>query len=284
MKKFFFGLACIIGMMFFAGCTQEQIDDIMAQKPYISFVSEEGFISGNTSLYVGDEMKFKVKANPNPGSESELTHFDFSITDLSGTTVFNENPDFTDPNGDNYFEFTFTTQVASTYTVTATVTDKAGKVNLVNLVIDYVEPIAEGLGTFTGAIYLNGHITTNEVVGYTYDDDYDIENLTTTLTLGTVEEGNRVSATLDIDGTPVTLYGNMEGNTITFDEFHFHKTITLGVDITLDLVMNITAEMTDNVMTLSGTATGSGKTMIVVVEFVANFDGTINGSLEKVTE
>ena len=276
-------MACIIGMMFFASCTQEQIDDIMAQKPVVEFVSGEGLISGNTGMYLGDVMNFKVRVAPNAGSEAELSHFDFSITDLTGATVFNENPAITDPTGENFFEFSLEPTYASTFAVTATITDKAGKVNVATVVVDYVEPVVEGLGTFTGIIDIIGHVTTNEVVGYTYNDDYNIENLATTLTLGAVDEGNRVSATLDIDGTPVTLYGTMNDGTITFDEFHFNKTITITLDVTLDLAMNMTGVLADGVLTLSGTATGSGKTQILVLELVANYEGTINGTLTQVT-
>ena len=284
MKKLFFAMACVIGLMTFASCTQEQINEIMEQKPEVAFVSEEGFISGNTSVYVGTELNFKVRVAPNSGSESELAHFDFSITDLTGATVFNENPTFTDPNGENVFEFNFTPEVASTYAVTATITDKAGKANIATVVVDYVQPVVEGLGTFTGIININGHVATNEVVGYTYNDDYNMENLETTITLGAVGEDNRISATLDIDGSPVTLYGTMENNTITFDEFHFNKTITITLDITLDLAMNITGVIENDVLTLSGTANGSGKTQVLLVVVEANYEGTVDGTLNKVVE
>ena len=285
MKKLFFGMACIIGLMFFASCTQEQIDDIMAQKPVVEFVSGEGYISGNTGVYVGETLNFKVKVAPNSGSEAALSHFDFSVTDATGATVFNDNPEFTDPNVENYFEYVLTPEYASTFVVTATVTDVNGKANFVNVVVNYVEPVTEGIGTFSGIINIMGHVTTNEVVGYTYDGDYNIDTLATTLTLGVVGDDNRVSATLDIDGTPVTLYGTMdENNTITFDEFHFNKTITITVDVTLDLTMNMTGVLENDVLTLSGTAAGSGKTQVIVLVVEANFEGTIDGSLEKVAE
>ena len=284
MKKLFFGMACIIGMMFFASCTQEQIDDLMAQKPGVQFVSETGYTAANTSIYLNDSLKFKVKIAPNSGSESPLASFDFSITDLSGATVLNDNPTIDEPAGENIFEYSFTPQYASTYALTAKVTDEAGKTNVATVVVNCVEPVVEGLGTFTGTINILGHVTTNEVAGYTYDDEYNMENLVTTLTLGAVNEGNRISATLDIDGTPVTLYGTMIEGAITFDEFNFSKTITLGVDITLDLVMNITGNLENDVLTLSGPVTGEGKTMIAVLEFKANYDGNVNGSLVKVAE
>lgn len=285
MKKLFFGLACIIGLMFFASCTQEQIDDIMAQKPTVEFVAEEGYISGNTGMYLGEELKFKVKVAPNSGSEAALSHFDFSVTDLSGDTYYNDNPEITKPNEENIFEYNLTPNYPSTFVVTATITDVNGKVNLVKVVVDYVQPVVEGIGTFSGNININGHITSNEIAGQqAYDQDYNLENLATTLTLGAVDEGNRVIATLEIDGTPVTIYGTMVDGNITFDEFNFNKTITLFVDVTLDLTMNMTGVLENDVLTLSGNATGEGKTMVLVVEFKVNFEGNIEGSLEKVVE
>ena len=286
MKKLFFGMACIIGLMFFASCTQEVIDDIMAQKPTVEFVAEEGYISGNTGVYFNEEeLNFKVKVAPNSGSEAALSHFDFSITDMTGATVVNENPEITKPNEENIFEFTFKPTYPSTYVVTATITDANGKVNLVKVVVDCVEPVVEGIGTFSGMININGHITSNEIAGQqAYDQDYNLENLATTLTLGAVDEENRVSATLDIDGTPVTIYGTMVDGAITFDEFQFNKTINLFVDVTLDLKMNMNGVLADDVLTLSGTAVGSGKTQVVLVFLEVNFDGTIDGSLEKVVE
>ena len=285
MKKLFFGLACIIGMMFFASCTQEQIDDIMAQKPVVEFVSGEGLISGNTGVYVGEALNFKVRVAPNSGSEAELSHFNFAITDATGATVLDENPTILKPAEENFFEFTYVPDHASTYAVTATVTDANNKANVVNIVVDYVEPVVEGIGTFSGLININGHVTTNEVATYSYDSDYNIDSLATTLTLGHVAEDNRVSATLDIDGTPVTLYGTMgEGNQITFDEFHFSKTITITLDVTLDLTMNMTGVLENDVLTLSGNASGSGKTQVILIVVEANFEGNIDGSLEKVVE
>lgn len=286
MKKLFFGLICVIGLMTFVSCDQEIIDDLMQQKPSVEFVSGDGYITGNTSVYIGTELNFKVKAAPNSGSESELEHLDFSITDKEGTTKFNDNPEFTDPNGENIFEWSYTPEDASTYLVTVTLTDKAGKVNIIKAVVDCVEPVLEGIGTFTGITNINGHITTNELVGYTYDDDYNIEELATTITLGTINEENGVIGTLDIDGTPVTLYGTMgeDGVTITFDEFHFNKTINITVDVQLDLTMNITGVLQDDELTLSGTAVGSGKTQVIVSYLEVNFNGTIEGTLNKVTE
>lgn len=285
MKKLFFGLACVIGLMFFASCTQEVIDDLMSQKPTVEFVAEEGYISGNTGMYLGDTLKFKVKVAPNSGSEAALSHFDFSVTDLSGDTYYNDNPEIEKPSEENLFEYKLSPNYPSTFVVTASITDVNGKVNLIKVVVDYVQPVVEGIGTFSGNLNINGHLTSNEIAGQqAYDQDYNLENLATTLTLGAVDEGNNVSATLDIDGTPVTIYGTMTDGNITFDEFIFNKTINLFVDVTLNLTMNMTGVLENDVLTLSGTATGQGKTQVFLVFLEVNYDGTIEGSLEKVVE
>lgn len=285
MKKLFFAMACFMGLMFFASCDSEVINEIMEQKPTVELVSEEGFISSNTSVYVGTELNFKVKVAPNSGSESPLAHFDFSITNASGTTVFNENPEFTDPSGENIFTFSYTPNVASTYIVTATVTDEAGKANVDGVTIDYVEPVVEGIGTFEGLMTINGHITSNSVQNLpAYDEDYDINDLPIQIVLGTNDEG-KINATLDIDGTPVTLYATQDGDNLVFDEFHFNREIELmPQNVVLDLIINMTGVMDGDNLTLSGTCSGAGSTTIVVVVFEVNLEGTLTGELQKVAE
>lgn len=285
MRKLFFALACVVVMMTFASCTQEVIDDIMAQKPTVEFVSGEGLISGSTGVYVGAELNFKVKVAPNSGSESELVNFDFSITNKDGLTVFNNKPDFSDPAGENVFEFSYTPEAASTYAVTATLTDKANKVNAVTFVVDVAEPVVAEMGTFNGTLNIQGHLSTSEIPGYeTYNMDTTLADLPVMIALGAIEEDNRVKATVEIEGTPVSLYGTMADNAITFDEFHFRKTINLFVDVTLDFTMNMTAMLEDDAMTLDGTAVGTGKTQILVAVLQVDFDGTIDGALEKAPE
>lgn len=285
MKKLFFAMACVIGLMTFASCTQEVIDDILAQKPTVEFVSEDGFTSTSTSFYVGESINFKVKVAPNSGSQSELDHFDFSITTKEGTVVFNQNPEITDPAGENYFTFSFAPEVADNYTVTATITDKAKKANVAAIIIDYVQPVVEGIGTFDGMVNINGHITSNSVQNFPpYDEDYDITDIPLHLVLGTNVEG-KINATLEIDGNPVTLYATQDGENLIFDQFHFYKEIELTPqNVTLDLTMNMTGVMHDDTLTLSGECAGNGSTTILVVVFQVDMTGTIEGTLNKVVE
>ena len=284
MKKLFFALACVIGLMTFASCTQEIIDDIMAQKPVVEFVSGDGLTSASTGVYVNTELNFKVKVAPNSSSESELDNFDFSITNSSGLTVFNNKPEFTNPAGENFFEFTYTPEVASTYAVSATITDKAGKVNVVTIVVDVAEPIVAVMGTFNGTLNIQGHLSSKPIAGYeTYDMDTTIADLPVKIALGAIDENNHVEATIEIEGTPVSLYGTIEDNIITFNEFHFRKTISLFVDVNLDFTMNLTGQLDEDnlTMTLGGTALGTGKTQALIAMLEVTFDGTIDGTLEK---
>ena len=140
------------------------------------------------------------------------------------------------------------------------------------------------MGVYEGLLNINGHITSNEILNQTYDDDVTYDDLPVTVMLGAIDENGNVSATMEIEGAPVTLYGTMEGNTIYFDTFTFYRTINLIVDITLDLEMDITAVLEDNTMTIEGTTSGTGKTMVALSTFKVDMTGTINGNLEKTDE
>lgn len=283
MKKLTFALACVIGMMFFASCDPEVMEEIMEQKPEVSFVSEEGYISGNSSLLIGTELKFKVAIAPNSGSLSELVHFDFSIANVAGEIVYNRTPEIIDPTNENIYVFDDLPDLpASTYTVTATVTDAADKANYAALVVDYVLPIEEGLGTFVGNMNIQGHLYTNEIAGQeAYDLDTIIPDIPVTMVLGAVDDNNTVRGTFYVEDTPVSLYGTMENNVITFDEFHFYKVINLYVDVQLEYAMNITGVLNDDVITLGGTAFGTGQTQILLAVLQVTLDGTMDGVLEK---
>ena len=282
MKKLFFGLACIIGMMFFASCTEEALDNLLSQKPTIEFVADNGYISSNSSFYVGTELNFEVKIAPNSSTGSELAHLDFSIADMGGQTVYNENPDIEEPTGENVFTFSYVSETPSTYVVTATITDQAGKANVISVVVDYVEPVVAEMGIYEGLLTINAHLTSNEVLSQTYDDDVTYDDLPVSLALGAINEDGGIRATLEIEGVPASLYGVMEDNVITFDRFTFYKSINLIVDITIDLEMDLVATLNGNEMALEGTASGSGKTTVILSTFKVDMTGDIVGNLELI--
>ena len=283
MKKFTFALACVIGMMFFASCDPEVVEEIMEQKPEVSFVTEEGYISGNANLLVGTDLNFKVSISPNSSSLSELVSFDFSIANVAGEIVYNRTPEILDPTNENIYIFDDLPELpASTYTVSATVNDAAGKTNVAVLVVDYVLPIEEGLGTFVGTMNIQGHLFSNEIAGYeTYDMDTVLRDIPVTLVLGTVDDNNHVVGTFYVEDTPITLYGTMEGNIITFEQFRFYKVINLFVDVQLEYVMNITGVLENDAIYLGGSAFGTGETQVLLAILTVTLDGTMDGYLEK---
>ena len=291
MKKLFFALACFVGLMTFASCNFEEM---MKQKPEVNFVTEEGYFAGNTNVYLGTELKFKVTIAPNEGSESPLAHVDIAITDLTGTTVFpdastNGNPTIADPYGENTLEWSYTPTVPSTYTLTFKVSDEAGKINVKTIAISVVQPVEAVHGRFKGELDIQGHLKSNEVAGFqAYDQDYEFKDVPFTISLGATND-QRIIATFDIEGFPVTLEGNLEGSiedgTITFDHFHFNKTINLFVDVTLDLTMDVTSIIEGETITVSGTAAGTGTASVSYASLnVEMTNCVINGTLNKLAE
>jgi hypothetical protein len=281
MKKLFFAMACVLGLMFFASCDPEIINELMEQKPNVEFVTADGCISNNTSVYFGTDLNFQVKVSPNASSQSPLAHFDFSITDLGGKT-WTDNPEITDPNGEMIFSETFSPEAASTYVITATITDENNKANIASITVDCVIPVEEGIGTYAGMIDINGHITSNEIAGQSYDEDYSFSGIPVEIILGENVEGG-VNATFEVEGAPVTLYGTMEDNTIHFNDFHFYKDINLLQTVLLKLNMDMTAVLSEdhNTLTLSGPCDGEGSTQVVATNFKVEMTGVIDGTLTR---
>lgn len=270
-------------MMFFASCTEEQIDDLLQQKPEIAFVQGEGLTATSTNVVVGTELSFQVKFAPNSGSESTLANFNFAITKDNGSTIVDVNPEF-EYDKENLFDYTYTFAEAGNYIITATVTDADSKVNIATLNISCVNPTVEGLGTFAGNLNIQGHVKSNELVGYeVIDEDYTFDPTHVELVLGALEEAGRVSATFYIEETPVTLEGTKDGNTINFDEFHFFKNFEKVITVTLDLtIKNMTAVIDGDNLTLNGEAVGSGSTPIMIIgDYKIDMTGTIDGTLTK---
>lgn len=280
-------MACIVGMMFFASCTQEQIDDLLEQKPEVAFVAGEGLTAASTNVEVGAELKFQVKFAPNSGSESPLANFNFAITKDDGTTVVDVNPEFT-ASAENTFEKTYKFETAANYIITATVTDEAGKVNVATMNIACVEPVVEGLGTFVGDLGVHGHVVSEQIIeGQEIDQDYDFRD-TITLVLGALDAENRVQGTLYIGGphetqTPVAIQGTLQGDVITFDEFHFNKTLNLITDVIVDLKMQMTGTFSNEgtMLRFEGTTEGQGDANFITFVFTVTMTGDVDGFGEK---
>ena len=285
MKKVLFALACFVSSFFFASCTQEQFNDFLEKKPNISFVEEEGYISNNNSVLIGTELSFKIKASPNAGSKSPLARIVFTITDINGKIVKESRPTIQDPTVETVFIESFTTDKASTYAITAAVTDEEGKVNIAELTVTYMNPVIAEIGVFKGNLAILGRVTTDGgIIPGTnpIDEPLDISDIVTRITLGSVEN-NKINAMIDIEGTPVIFEATQNGNDLVFDEFIFNKAINLyGVDIELNITVNMTGVLENDVLTLDGTASGTGVVKVLGINVNVNLiDGTITGELEK---
>lgn len=285
MKRIAFALACIIGVMFFASCTQEQIDEIMAQKPVVEFMAEEGFISKNCEATIGDVLNFKVKIAPNKGSEASLNSFTFTIMDLNGSIVWEEEPEITNPDGETIFTESYTPgENPTTFTVTATVKDAYGKMNAAVVIVDYVQPVEAELGVFKGTVNLNGTLESDTVF---HNLPVRLNDLETTITLGSLGTDNKVSAAIVIDGTQVTRQGHLENNVITFDEFNLNnQTVSVPVgsfeyEIQLNLTINMTGTLDNDVMTLDGVVTGTSNVNLFAFISHVTMEGSIAGELQK---
>ena len=172
----------------------------------------------------------------------------------------------------------------TTFTVTVTVKDAYGKINAAVLIVDYVQPVVAALGVFKGTVNINGTVESDTIF---HNIPVDLSDLETTITLGSLGAGNRISAAILIDGTQVTRQGVMEDNVITFDEFHlngFTIPVLLGVvgyEIALDLTINMTGVIDDDTMTLDGTVTGASNVNLIYIVSHVTMEGTIAGELQK---
>ena len=285
MKRLSIALACLIGMIFLAGCTQDQISEFLEQKPNVAFVEAEGYTSSNVTVLAGTELNFQIKVSPNAGSASPLAHLNFVIADVNGHIVRDVNHEIEDPTGESIIFESFSTEKASTYLVTATVTDEAGKANIAELTVGYLEPIVAEIGVFKGKVNITGRVTTDGgiVAGMgALNEPLDIGNIATEITLGSTEAG-KINAMIYIDGTPVVFQATPDGDHLAFDEFNFNTTIDLyNVAITLNITINMDGVLAGDTLTLDGTAYGYGEITVVGVKVHVNLnDGVIDGVLEK---
>lgn len=285
MKKILLALTCLVTTVFLASCTQEQIDDFLEKKPNVAFVEAEGYVSSNASVLVDTEVLFQIKASPNAGSNSPLAHINFAVTDIKGNTVKDVNHPIEDPTGETVFTESFNTQKASTFVVTVTVTDEAGKANIAELTVTYMNPIIAEIGVFKGNLAITGRVTTDGgIIPGTnpLDEPLDISDIVTTITLGAVEN-NKINAMINIEDTPVIFEATQDGNNLVFDEFVFMKSINLyGVEIELNITVNMNGVLENDVLTLDGTASGTGIVKVLGLNVHVNLiDGVITGVLEK---
>ena len=288
MKKLFFVMACVIGMMTFTSCDPSAIDDLMKQKPEISLLQGEDLFTHNTGVRVGTELNFQVKVAPNSSSMSPIANVKFTVKDLNGNLLKSESPEFEDPSVENIFDFSFTAEDSeTTYVFTFTVTDQASKSNeiIVNVISsEVVEPIN---GIYSGLINLHGYITTNEIAGHeTYNhEEKELNDIPVTIYFGETNEQGQAHIGIEVEDTYMSFWCPMESNTIDLNEFVYYQSVELFVNVVVAVTANIDCEVEDGVMTLSGTAEGIGEATVLLAKLDVKLEeGTLEGTLVEVTE
>lgn len=287
MKKLFFALACVIGLMTFTSCDPEMMDELMEQKPEISLVEAEGQIWHNIGVRLGTELVFQVKVAPNSGSMSELTGLDFTVKNLNGVTLYSESGDIENPAGENTIEFSYEPTEASTYTCTFTVTDAAGKSKEVKVIVICSESVENVNGIYSGNLDMTGYVTTNEIAGYEgYDhQEQSINGIPVTLTLGEVDATGNIPVGVEVEDTYVSIMSTLVDNTLTVNGIYFYSALNLFVRVHVEFTVNIVGVIDNGVMELTGTATGAGEAQVLTAKLEVAFeDGTLEGTLEEVVE
>lgn len=287
MKKLFFAMACVIGLMTFASCDPEIMSEIMEQKPEIQLVEAEGYIWHNIGVRLGTELDFQVTVAPNTGSMSELTDVSFTVKNGNNTVLKSESAEIEDPAGENTIGFSFEPEEASTYTCTITVTDAANKSNEVIVIVVCSEPVEAVNGIYGGTLNMTGYVTTNEIAGYEgYDhEEVSVTDVPITLTLGEIDEEGNVQVGVDVEDSYLALTGTMENNTVSINGIYFYSAIKLFVNVYAEFNVNIVGNINEGVMTLSGTAEAAGEAQVLTAKLEVTFeDGTLEGTLEEIVE
>lgn len=297
MKKLSLALACIIGMMFFASCDPDTINDLMEQKPEVAFVEAEGFIAHDTTIMIDptaeepEPWDFKFTATANSGSESPIAKITFTVAyqdSQSADYIVNEEIEVGDPMNDTYTAtFTPEAEEDAFYVITVTVQDQAKKENLAFVTVHYANPVNGSMGTFDGTMSIAGRLTTNDVAGFgQFDYDTTFNDLPVNIKLDSMED-NQVNAEITIEGRMAVVYGTIENDTITFNQFVFNKDIEVGTVVTttvnVDFDMTMKGVLENNTLKLSGDAIGHGEGQLVTTIKV-DITGTIDGTLTKVVE
>lgn len=124
MKKFALALLCLASVAFFASCSKDKEEEEKEGNPSIAVLAEEGYVQDGDIVSLEEEIKFGFTMTSSPESNKELSKLVVTI------------------DGEQWAEITLTGMTEYTYretiaygakeiigesTITATVTDKAGK-------------------------------------------------------------------------------------------------------------------------------------------------------------
>jgi len=284
MKKLTVLIACCLGVLFFASCDPEVIEDLLSKKPTVEFVTEEHVTSAETyGIYVNESLTLNVRIAPNEESGSGLNEFIFTIqkSNEDGVIVLEDRKAITeDKYAPHFFEETFQFTEAGNYLVTAFVKDDAGAENAAVAYVDVAAPIVESLGSFTGNLKISGAVTVNNPFTGSNELDLTPMDVVTNIELGNTDENGMAEAILNIDGSLITLQCKREGDTFIFDTFHFTKPLDLTV-FTVDFnieISDMVGTLHDDMMSITAIAKGDGSYQQLVT---ATLDGQMDGELEK---
>lgn len=279
MKKIALLFACFIGVLFFVGCEGQNLDDVIAQKPAIAFLSGDGYCSQDGNYYVGTELQFKVQATPNSNSEAPLLGFNFSIADVGGHTLVDTS--MTVEADTLLFTSSFQTEKEGVYIVTATVTDTAGKINAAELTISMINPESDKIADYIGYVSIVGDVVFDSA--NIQDQHVAQDSILTQITLNHGSEENEVVAVVGIEGTPYPVSCIQEGNTISFESFHITRTLP-GANVELDMVISMTGTLDGDQLAIEGPVTGTGDLNLFIMVIHADMNGHIEGVLQKVED
>ena len=278
MKKLAVLLACVVSLCCFTRCI-DNMDDLLAQKPEVAFLAEEGYCHMDGNYYVGTMLEFLIQATPNATSESPLVAFNFSIVDLNGNSLVDD----TEPVTSDTLLVTksFTTEKEGTYLITATVTDSVGKVNAAELRITLVDPTAGEIGRYEGYVDIAGEVNFDTLLP---QQQLDLDSLFTRVVLNNGSEPDEIVAIVEIDGEPYSLHCQQQGNQLTMEEIHLTRVLTELNNLELHFIINMVGTLENDQLQLSGPVTGDGDLNLLLLTVHATMAGQIDGTLEKVQD
>lgn len=278
MKKIALLLACIVSLCCFTRCV-DNMDDLLAQKPEIAFLNEEGYCHADGNYYVGTEIEFKVQAMPNATSESPLVAFNFSIVDLNGNSLVDESATVTTDT--LLVTKCFTSQKEGTYVVTATVTDSLGKVNAAELRITLVDPNAGAIGRYEGYVNIAGDVVFDTLLP---QQQLDLDSLFARVVLSEGSAPDEVVAIVEIEGAPYSLTCHQQDGQLIMDEIHLTRVLTDLNNLELHFTIDMVGTLEGDRLQISGPVTGTGELNLLLLRVHATMSGQIDGTLERVQE
>lgn len=277
MKKLAVLFACIIGVLFFASCDETTMEDLLAQKPNIAFVDQEGYYHADCNEYVNTEMLFLIQASPNATSKSPLFIFNFTVTDINGYEIVNETEGV--PTDTLLITKSFITEKPGTYIVTATVIDTAEKANTAELHVTLIDPAAGQIGKYEGYVNISGEVIFDTLYPQQHLQQ---DSIKTCIILSEGDTPDQINAIVEIEGEPYSVACHEHDGQLEMEEIHFTRTLPELNNMELNFIINMVGTWDGDRLEIHGPVTGTGKMQIFIFTATATMEGQIDGLLEKV--